>query len=571
MSQVRFRAPSPLWDDLAGSAAFRAPAVLRFATDTFVEDFQKVLASDAPSDLRKTVARYETWRTPAAGLPTPEGGPTLKLYQPAQARFYLVSTSLVCRVPGLPEHTVDFADEETVSFVVRRFMANSDGSRREMAWVSTDDGEGWADATATALVKGEERHPMFGTFFEGDDGLPRRLFAGLIPVAKREAYVGGREVKPRKKSEPVPVPPMTVEEPRVVDFQRAVVDPWAELIAWWESEERVRMPEQNEAFQIAVSSSSLVILEFAEFLERELKPVWDRLVAGSAGTLTGAQLALFNKLNTLRLWAEGKRVSASRLFRQALVDAFAKRLDFDALKAEGPEVVPSGISPLLIMDDPGGTTPDTSPPSDPEDDFVALLAWINHATAGSTDLFDRPIAKAVADALAELPTEAKELPPVPSLPPLVPEGDDLFAVRCVYLRPRCGKRSPALVSERTDFFRLASFFDPDAPTRKLRVALPIDTSPATLRKYDRNVAFLLSDELRKQMSRVKDMKKLMDGEADAPDASLGISVICSFSIPIITICALIILMLMVSLLNIVFWWLPFFITCFPVPTLKAKS
>ena len=40
--------------------------------------------------------------------------------------------------------------------------------------------------------------------------------------------------------------------------------------------------------------------------------------------------------------------------------------------------------------------------------------------------------------------------------------------------------------------------------------------------------------------------------------------ICSFSIPIITICALIVLMIFVSLLNIVFWWLPFFRICLPI-------
>jgi hypothetical protein len=41
--------------------------------------------------------------------------------------------------------------------------------------------------------------------------------------------------------------------------------------------------------------------------------------------------------------------------------------------------------------------------------------------------------------------------------------------------------------------------------------------------------------------------------------------ICSLSIPIITICALILLLIIVNLLNIVFWWLPYFKICFPIP------
>ena len=39
--------------------------------------------------------------------------------------------------------------------------------------------------------------------------------------------------------------------------------------------------------------------------------------------------------------------------------------------------------------------------------------------------------------------------------------------------------------------------------------------------------------------------------------------ICSLSIPIITICALILLMIIVSLLNIVFFWVPLFKICLP--------
>ena len=44
----------------------------------------------------------------------------------------------------------------------------------------------------------------------------------------------------------------------------------------------------------------------------------------------------------------------------------------------------------------------------------------------------------------------------------------------------------------------------------------------------------------------------------------------SLSIPIITLCAFILLIIMISLLDIIFRWLPWFITCFPVPGLKGK-
>ena len=49
---------------------------------------------------------------------------------------------------------------------------------------------------------------------------------------------------------------------------------------------------------------------------------------------------------------------------------------------------------------------------------------------------------------------------------------------------------------------MANFFDPDAPARPVRIALPIDTSPAGLRKFDKNAAFVMSDMLCGQVNRM---------------------------------------------------------------------
>ena len=55
------------------------------------------------------------------------------------------------------------------------------------------------------------------------------------------------------------------------------------------------------------------------------------------------------------------------------------------------------------------------------------------------------------------------------------------------------------------------------------------------------------------------------------DTGASLGMICSLSIPIITICALILLIIMVSLLDIIFRWLPYFIFCFPLPKFNAKA
>jgi hypothetical protein len=176
-----------------------------------------------------------------------------------------------------------------------------------------------------------------------------------------------------------------------------------------------------------------------------------------------------------------------------------------------------------------------------------------------------------------LPTPAPTPPDTPlapdpanqPLPKLDPHAEARYVLRCVYQRPQCGKLHDDVVSSASDEFAIASHFDFDAPHRKITISLPIDTSPAGLRKFPKNVTFLLSDQLKQQMGRIKDLKSTMDGDID--DASIDVGMICSLSIPIISICALILLMIFVVLLNLVFWWLPFFRICLPLSLSKGSS
>ncbi|HEX8359816.1 MAG TPA: hypothetical protein VF613_06910 [Longimicrobium sp.] len=612
MSRVTWLAPSPLWGDLTGGTDFRRPAVLRFATDTFMQDFQDALAR-RPATVRAFVAREETWRKPASGLPPRTAAPaavpageTLKLYQPVHGRFYLVTASLACRVPGLPEHTVELAEGETVSFLVRRLATDAaTGARTEMAWVKGAEAQGWTAASTAAPLDDEERLPMFGTFFEAD-GLKRRLFAGLIPADRREQYVGARDVTLAEAdptappSSPGPVPPVSTEDARVLEFQRSVLDPWVGLRDWYaiETANVADHARVDPARTAAEQASALVLLDLATFVRLELPEVWNAFATpGLAASLPTAQRA-FHDAFAFSLWnrtAAGTG-AVSSTFRQALLDADDSRdaVEDATLTVGTPPSFPAGYAArLLTVDpaiDPAATTTALYPLATRNAiaaDRSTLNALLDRSNALPEDVPGvrrRPLVQKLMDALHEVDVEsaasgatggtggaaAGETQRPPTLPPLNAQGDDAYVIRCVYARPRCGKRSLPVVSDASAEFRLAGFFDADAPQRAIRVAMPVDTSPAALRKYDRNVAFLLSDELRKQMSRVKGMKELMDGDVGSP-SGLSISVICSLSMPIITICALIVLMLMVSLLNIVFFWLPFFISCFPVPTLKAKE
>jgi hypothetical protein len=163
-----------------------------------------------------------------------------------------------------------------------------------------------------------------------------------------------------------------------------------------------------------------------------------------------------------------------------------------------------------------------------------------------------------------------------------------FVLRFVYTRRDCGPLHLPLLSAPTQRFQLANFFDSDAPARPIRITLPLDTSPAGLRKHQKNTAFVISDMLCGQIQRAKGLgfidlvlsvlpwplHKDLDvgaGGSCKNGGGLNIGMICSLSIPIITIVALILLIIFVTLFDLIFRWLPFFIMCFPVPGLKGKK
>ncbi|HEX4606066.1 MAG TPA: hypothetical protein VH724_18845, partial [Candidatus Angelobacter sp.] len=221
--------------------------------------------------------------------------------------------------------------------------------------------------------------------------------------------------------------------------------------------------------------------------------------------------------------------------------------------------------------------------------FYTVDSGGKHGLAGLSTLNDRAAFETqIINALQTLaPTPANPFPPrVVAQANANPQGPVWFAVRCVLERPNCAALTPPLVSEPTVAFQLAAFFDPDAPARPIRIGMPIDTTPAGLRKFDKNTAFVMSDTLCGQVSKMGGMSfgdlimsvlpfpfhKDLDGGGGKPCGN-GISagMICSFSIPIITIVALILLIIFVKLLDIIFFWMPFFQICLPLPKFSAKD
>jgi hypothetical protein len=686
---LAWASPQPFWTDPAGAvqpgSAWRRPQILRFTHDDFIPELLALL-QQSPAALPGHAAMAETWRgpgaTPAAepeawlqGKPArllaarrralqgrtaraaPASTGLLKLYQPAHMRHYLVGGSLVCRTPGLPDRQVDPARQK-VCFVIRRLLprvptTNRDdplpdprqaGEWDEFGFVPGGKAGAWqyigpadAESLVATIAPAEERLALFPANYMQDDGHPRRLYIGNVPVGRRETYQGaGTRAASNAPAGSSAAAASAALDPRLVLFHTQVLGPWKALAnkamangqvgtgineADADSLTQLKAARPDAIFkqdedgnvlrgQLVLdkvrelrgglqTSSWYLLLDLYDFLKEQLG-----LDLNSGVAPTGALLALYNALDATAApafadaatapLAEANGAFATTDVASDLIDAVQRVLPFRAALESAPK--------SFDLPRPAATAP-AKPAGWP--DFLYLFAdpWLGVARPPEQAGYNPPegdylVEKVQAriDALADLVAAALPAPdptkpaPEPTLASMQPADmrEAWYVMRLVYERPGCTPFHEAVVSAATPPFQMAGFFDPDAPARPIRIGLPVDISPAGLRKFDKNAVFMMSDMLCGQVDRMKGMG-LVDlvlsvlpwpfhkplsvpekGDCKTGDGfSLG--VMCSLSIPIITICALLLLMIIVSLLDFIFRWLPYFIVCFPLPGFKGRK
>ena len=569
---VQWVTASPLWQDaMAEPARLRRPAILRFASDRFMDELSGTLATD-PADLTTRVAAPVSYRQRPPGVPaTWDPAPTeLKLFQPIHGHFNLISASLVCRIPGMPDRLLDAADDEAVGFVLRRLVpmpasgatatvgsgsgasklgtggSSIDGQAAdapdaqvedarlvEHAWIADPlAGPGWqpVGTSAARLVANEELLPLFPLQFQ--DGGRRRLFVGLIPTGSVETFKATGTLSPAATT-----PDGSPVDGRPDEFDTQVIAPLAELVRTKAAVDKGTVPQAAKvaASNLRQEASEFLLLDFADLLRIHMPTLWTAVRAAQRPASGAGPQALYDALTAAR----ASSAPNARTIRALLVEAADKAL---RIADEGGSAAAMGVdlADAVGLRDAGGL------PAEPT--FTALRATIRGALPEPPAATTEP-PRADAAAAGNVPKLAGRRA--------------RFVVRCVFRRPRCLPLPLDIVSDPTEPFTIAPFFDPDAPARTVRVELPVKTTIAELRKYPKSVGFAISNQLREQMSRVTDLKKTMDGELGAGE-SLDLGMLCSFSIPIITICALIVLLIFVGLLNLVFWWMPFLRICLPI-------
>jgi hypothetical protein len=574
----------------------------------------------------------------------------LKLYQPAHQRHYLVAGSLICQAPGLPDRAIDPA-RQRVCFVVRRLFPKTPvdpklplpppttlGDWEEHAWVLVGKGGEWrrvgdadVEGEVAAPLAGEERLSMFPSKYVEARGQPRRLFVGSVPVGRRETYQAGQKKASAEAADPAAM------EARIVQLHADVLSPWKSMVNSGrdvhgnrplgifapDSGSDVDAPvpinlahiDYRRLYQLRSDlqiTSWYLLAALRSYLEAQLPEYTDWLNANPSGAPPAGtpMRALHDRLAHVATPPDMRAAGIDRLSLAHTATGYAasdiavdlpdalRRIRGDTLLdialtgdvngAKTAFAIPHALAAgnkqgwpgfLFLFVDPWFDVPrpytEAEAPPRGADDFGAekLQAQIDK----------------LQDAVSDVPARAGAVMPEPTLASMQPSDmrEAWYVMRLVYERPDCAPFEGPVTSRATAPFQMAGFFDPDAPARPIRIGLPVDISPAGLRKFDKNAVFMMSDMLCGHVDRFKGMsfgdlvlsvlpwpfhKDLSvpdKGPCKQGDLSLG--VMCSLSIPIITICALILLMIIVALLDLIFRWLPLFVVCFPLPGFKGKK
>jgi hypothetical protein len=501
-------APAPLWD-LAGGGhrkpGFFQPALVELQGARFMADWLTAARGADAEPIRDLVME-----------PNAEG--ITKLFLPVHGRYYLVTASLCCRLPGFPDRSVETGDGESVFFVLRRVV---DGN--ELAWVEEQGEHRWAptDGHPRRVVTGEVRQPMATS----RTGMGRALAFGYIPVASGETY---RIAAIDAAGDDGTAPDIRVEElgSRFTEPLTGPADPVTNVPN--PANAAINLTHDAQARTVSV----YLLLDAYEYLERELPDVAAVIRNETGVTLAepvAAKTALLDHLASIGM-------PGPTTLRDALARVASNR---KALDAEGGV---EGDAALAALGFHAGFDLKASPL--PTSALVTLLDRVRDALPGD--------------------------PPPLEVPKLSPRADTEYVLRVVYERPQC---SPVqqVVSLPSRVFRIAPFFDPDAPWPPVVIPMPADVSIAGMRKFSKNVSFMLSESMQKKMNSIVGKEKSIIKEDTDLSEGLGIAFICSFSIQIIFIVAFMLLLMFVIILNIAFWWMAFFKICFPIPKSLAPK
>ena len=486
----------------------------------------------------------------------------LVLRLPMHRSFYLVSCEIVCDRLGTP--ALDPQKIASAGFVIRRIAPDG-----EQGWMLEDDlALGWEPASTglrdpdvhrrlcrdgtlhprdpVATYSGEQTHPLHPLKIEDEQGKCHTILFGYVPL-------GGTYTLYLQQGE------APFDEASLQEFKTAAAEqlPWPyglrkPLRKTWRTE-YARPVEQGmpgrEFFQllrlllnryhlgeagIAENQALQELTEGIHFYDQSAAPA-----SLKPENFTDYTRDDFRRWRKYSLWswlqqhfsAEENRLLQWLVKQEDKIDKAGglEHVDFDKL----PPRSGVGDLPYSLYLTPGDAR-----------DFRTLL---------DQRVMDQAL------------TTAREIP----LPKFQQGSDDIYQiVPFARVLDDSGRQRIfwADAQSRSETFRVAAPFTPEA-SRPSLIQMP---SLGDLRKgLARGVSMITPPDTFNLLNALN-LKKgasedvLPEGEP----GGIGIQWICSFSLPAITLVAMILLMIMISLLNIVFFWLPWIKICLPFPKIK---
>jgi hypothetical protein len=484
---------------------------------------------------------------------------TLKLFQPIQRQFHVALVQAWCDTPGSPR--VDPSRVDASGMVVRRLGAGgqlegwmrSNGRVRGWVPLSRTGGPdadpvaahrlqrqltGVADLDrqlsgfALALADNRLDEDVVPTFMAPPDvcaAAAQTLFYGVVPTVSSEL----------SEAPPARTGPQAVDfGPESGAFKEHLVAPLQgfassfpyagqDVVAgWFDASESspARPPEGVTAAQLAELSNpdagtGKLMRDFLLLL-RQLGSEFNAFDGGEDSATLRAELAKVTLSLVLR---EGETVA-----RTTTADVFLSKACQRLLKKErvdGLLEMPTGWPEL------GSTATRALQAA-----LHGALQARSAALVSQSSRYDEPGAQYVLRAFVRLKPEG----PCPA--------------RVVW-------------SANSEPYVIAPWFETADARPPLQIPLPDASDRNMLKALKPNVAFVVPPSMQNLLSgKAKD---LMEGKGSM--GQLGLTWICGFNIPIITICAFIVLNIFLTLFNLVFGWLFFIKICIPFPKFGSKA
>lgn len=484
--------------------------------------------------------RADDWRARLAarrGLRRGTDG-RLELGLPVHRHFQVALFELVCRVPGLPP--VDPRKLDGAGLVLRRVNA-VDGAL--LGWMkSAGQPLGWRFAAPP---------PSGSTSADPDPDPARRAGASDPATARLATQLATRRGSPALPSEASV--PLFVAPPDICKARGRTIVYGVVPVASSESSNTTEAPDFTALPD--AGEQALVIQHLSAYLKARpdvsmpragvlLDPTWNVLQPAADGDVDGSRLNAF-----------GLFLQQSQMELGAFSGGAAARALLGELRQLWP---PMGS-------DAGGVPR----PAVNAADFLTAAADIllngNANTSGLVMPIEWPRidpslgARLTRCALACLSARFRD---VAGPTPKFDRDEALYVVRGFARVKNHGACAPALVwsNAYAEPFRILPWWDGDGPP--IRVSLP---PLSRLRSLKPSVTFAMPAELANLLRG--DMKKLASGDGSPPSGG-GIGWLCSFSLPIITLCAFIVLNIFLSLFNICFFWMAYLKICIPYPKPK---